>query len=848
VHTMALKSLWAHKRRLLSTLVAVAIGVAFLAGTLVLGDTTRSSFDGLFQQINAGTDVIVRPASGGDGNDEADDTIGVLLDQSLADQVGTVEGVRQAVPGVGGFGQLIGKDGKPLGGMGPPTLAASWDGDTPLNPFKIVEGAAPVRDTDVVIDRGAARTGKLAVGDTTTVQTPEPVTVTITGIVAFGERDNAGGTTFVGFTLDGAQRHVLHQPGKITSVAVVGDGQVGQAELAQRVGKVLPPGTEAVTGAEVAGDQRASIDGDFLDFFNWFLLVFAGIALLVAAFSIYNTFSILMAQRTRESALLRALGASRRQILTAALLETLAIGVVASVIGLVAGIGLAVGLQAIFDLAGFSLPEADLVVSPRSVLLTLGVGTVVTMLAGLLPARRSSRIPPLAALRDVAVDRTHSSIVRLALGSVLTVAGGAVLLHAAIAGGDGVLARAAAGAVLGLVGVVALGPALATAVTPIIGWPLAATRGTTGRLARENARRNPRRTSGTAAALMIGVAVVTMFTVMAQSLKVSLTQTLTDSFGGDLVISSGMGGGGLPPSLAGQIAERPEVSTALGLGNADFRIDGKRANATVADPRSLDQVIDLDVTTGSVADLRADQVAVSTDEATTRSWQVGTAVPLTFLDGETQQFTVGAIYGMADLVDGIVMPRAAWTPHAVQDRDGVVLVRLAEGVSIADGRAAVEPIAKPLAGVEVQDRDQFLGTVGAQINQQLVLIYVMLVLAIVIALLGIANTLALSLHERVRELGLLRAVGQSRRQVRSMVRGESVIIALFGTLTGVALGVFLGWALVRAAASEGVGVFSAAPLQLVIVTVVGGLAGVLAARRPAKRAAKLDILSAIATD
>jgi putative ABC transport system permease protein len=849
VGAMAFKSLWAHKRRLVSTLVAVAIGVAFLAGTLVLGDTTRSSFDDLFQRLNAGTDVVVRPESAGDDGHEADDTIGVVLDQDLAGRVGQVPGVRQAAPAVMGFGRLIGKDGKPLGGMGPPTLATSWDGESPLNPFRVVEGAAPVRDTDVVIDRGAAKAGQLAVGDTTTLQTPEPVTVTITGLVGFGDQDNAGGATLVAFTLEGAQRHVLHQPGKISSVAVVGDGRVGQAELARRISSVLPPGTEAVTGSQVAGDQRAAIDGDFLEFFNTFLLVFAGIALLVAMFSIYNTFSILMAQRTRESALLRALGASRRQILSSAMIETFVVGVVSSLAGIVAGIGLAIGLRKIFALAGFELPEGDLIIQSRTLLVAFAVGTVGTVVAGVLPARRSSRIPPLAALRDVAVDRTHSSAVRLIVGALFTVAGGAAVLHAALSGGDGVLARAALGSLVGLIGVVVLGPALASAVTPVIGWPLAATRGTTGRLARENARRNPRRTSGTAAALMIGVAMVTMFTVMAQSLRASVTETLTDSFGGDLVISGGVGGGGgLPPALAPRIGAEPGVRTALGMTTAMARVDGKHESATAADPRALDDMIDLGVTQGSVADLRPDQLAVSTDEATARGWQVGSNVPLTWLDGQTATFTVGAVFESIDLIDGIVMPREAWTPHAVQERDEVVLVRLAEGVSIAEGRAAVEPFTRPLAGIEVQDRDQFLDSVGGQINQQLVLIYVMLVLAIIIALLGIANTLALSLHERVRELGLLRAVGQTRRQVRSMVRGESVIIALFGTLTGVVLGVFLGWALVKAAASEGVGTFSAAPVQLIVVAVVGGLAGVLAARRPAKRAARLDVLAAIATD
>jgi putative ABC transport system permease protein len=846
--SVGMRSLWAHKRRLLTTVAAVAIGVSFLAGTLVLGDTTRSSFDDLFNRVNAGTDVVVRPATpGGAGGAEHDGTdFVVLLDQSVVGRLEGVDGVDRAVPTVAGYGRLIGAGGEPVGGMGPPTMAASWIDEPRLNPYRLAEGTAPVRDTDVVIDRAAAATGRLHVGDTAVVQTPEPVTVTITGLVTFGDRDSAGGMTFVGFTLEGAQRHVVHQPGKVTAVSVAGHAGVSQDELARRVTAALPPGTEAVTGTQLSRDQRAAIDGDFLDFFNWFLLVFAGIALLVAAFSIYNTFSILTAQRTRESALLRALGASRRQVLVSALIETVAVGVAASAIGLGTGIGLAVGLRELFALLGADLPAEGLVLSLRTVLITLGVGTVVTVLAGLLPARRSSRVAPLAALRDVAVDTSATSVARLATGALFTVAGGALVLHAALSGGDGVLVRAAAGAVVGLVGVVILGPAMAAVVSPVLGWPLAATRGTTGRLARENARRNPRRTSGTAAALMIGVAVVTMFTVMAQSMKTSVEQTLTRAFGGDLVVT--MEGSGLPPSVVQQLGAAPEVRTAVGLGSASARLDGRSEHLTVAEPVALTRVLNLDVVGGSVEGLGDHQLAVSSERATERGWALGTRVPVAFLDGTSEDFTVGAVFDQSDVLGGLVMRRAEWAPHGVQDRDEVVLLKLRDGVPMADGRAVVERVTKPYAGAQVQDVDQYVASVGAEINQALMLVYVMLVLAIVIALMGIANTLSLSIHERVRELGLLRAVGQTRRQVRSMVRGESVIIALFGTLSGVGLGLFLGWALVRAASSEGIGTFSAAPVQLLVVALVGGVAGVVAARRPARRASRLDVLTAIAAD
>lgn len=843
---IALRSLWAHKRRLLATVAAVTIGVAFLAGTLVLGDTTRASFDAIFERVNARTDVVVKPATP-PVEDGSGTVATAVLDERLAERVAAVDGVERARPAVAGVGLLIGHDGEPLGGSGPPTIAASWLDDPALDPYRLAEGDAPVTDTDVVIDKASAAAGGLHIGDTATVQTPEPVQVTITGLVTFGDQESAGGTTYVGFTLAGAQRNVLHQPGRVSTIVVAGDQGVTQTELARRVSAVLPPGAEAITGAQLSQNQRSAIDQDFLDFFNWFLLIFAGIALLVATFSIYNTFSILAAQRTRESALLRALGASRRQVMGASLVEMLVVGLCSSAVGLVGGLGLAAGLRALLGALGADLPASGLVLAGRTVAITMAVGVVVTLLAGLLPARRSSRIAPLAALRDIAVDTSAASLARLATGAVLLAAGGAVLLHAAIGGGDAVLARAATGAVAGLAGMVALGPATVTLLSPAIGWPLAA-RGTSGRLALENARRSPRRTSAAATALLIGVAVVTVFTVMAQSAKASVEQTLTDAFGGDLVVSAG--GAGLAPALAGELGAEPGIGTATGLGTGAALLDGHDGplRFSSVDPGALSRVLDLRVTEGSLGDLGDHQLAVSSETAEEQGWHLGSPVPLRFLDGATGGFTVGAVYEVDSVVGGVLMRREDWSPHAVQPSDAAVLVRLADGVTMAEGRATAERVAAPYAGAKVRDRDEYVASIGSEINQALTLVYAMLALAVVIALMGIANTLSLSIHERVRELGLLRAVGQTRRQVRAMVRGESVVISLFGTLSGVALGVFLGWALVRAAATEEFGTFSAAPAQLVAITVVGGLAGVLAALRPARRAARLDILTAIAAE
>jgi putative ABC transport system permease protein len=838
------KGLWSHKRRLLSTFLAVALGVAFLSGTLVLGDTMRGTFSDLFETGNKGMDAVVQADRiESDGMEQAG-----LLDQALVDKVRAVDGVAQADPVVEGYGKLIGKDGKSIGGNGPPTFAGNWLGDSPMNSYKLVEGRAPEKANEVVINRGAAKTGGLKVGDTTTIQTPLPVPVEIVGLSTFGSVDSAGGITYTAFTLDAAQDLLLHQSDKITSITVTAQPGVSQDDLVARIAPVLPNGIKGVTEHKLTEDQKESINSGFLNFFTTFLLVFAGIALMVATFSIYNTFSIIVAQRARESALLRALGASRRQVLGSTVTEAVVVGVSASVVGLFGGLAIASVLKGAFTAFGIDIPASGLVFNQSTAVVSLLVGIVVTLVAGFLPALRSSRIPPIAALRDVAFEKTTASFVRVLVGGTITALGVGIVLRAVLGGGDGVLALAGLGSLLTIVGVVALGPVVARTASGMLGWPVAKVRGVTGGLARENAMRNPKRTSGTAAALMIGVGVVTLFTVFAASVKASVDDSISSSFGGDLVVSAGGFGGGFSPQLAEEVGRLPEVATTAGIGSGGVRLGTATRSVTVADPAAIGRVLDLDVVRGSLDALGPHDLAVEQKEATERHWDIGSVVPVSFVDGTTEDFTVGALYNQGDVLGSVLMPRAGWTPHATQSMDVAVLTKLHDGVSVAQGRTAIEGVASKYAGTEVQDKDQYVASVGAGINQMLGLIYVMLVLAILIALMGIANTLSLSIHERTRELGLLRAVGQTRRQVRSMVRWESVIMAVFGTVGGVGVGVFLGWALVKAASGEGIGTFSPAPGQLVTVFLVGAFAGVLAALRPASRAAKLDILTAIATD
>ena len=849
---ISLRSLWARKRRMFGTVLAIFLGVSFLTGTLVLGDTVNANFDTLFSSVTRGTDAVVRTSA--KVTDGGQDVRG-SLDAALVQQMRAVQGVAAAEPQVAGYGALLGRDGKALGGNGPPRLAGNWIPDADLNPYRVVQGRPPVAPDEVVVNRSAADTGKLHVGDTTTVQTPDPVPVHIVGIADFGSEPGFGGATFTAFTLPAAQQHLMARPGQVSDILVRGEPGTSQADLVQRLQRALPTGTEAITGAQLTKENTDAIDAIFLNYLRTFLVIFAAIALLVATFSIYNTFSIVAAQRTREAALLRAVGSTRGQVLRSGLLESAVVGAVASLAGLAGGIGVAGLLKGMFDSFGFALPAGGLTFKLTSAVVPLVVGMLVTLVAGLAPAVRASRIRPMAALREAAAEAPRVAKGRILAGLGIAGAGVALVLASALGGGSGALGWAGLGALLTIVGVVVFGPVVAGPVGGVIALPLARLRGMTGSLARRNATRNPRRTSATAAALLVGVAVVTLFTTFGASIKASLDETVRQSFGGDLVIGGGrFGDPSLSPRIATDVARLPEVGTAVGIGRGVARVGATDRRLSVADPAALSRLVNLDVSSGSVADLGPRQLAVAKTIADDNGWRVGTAVPVTFADGATEQFTVGALYGTTDVVGQVLVGRAAWAPHATQDVDATVLVGLRSGTSLESGRAAVERVVAPYGAPTVQDRDEYIASVASGVNMVLGLIYVLLFLAILIAGMGIANTLSLSIYERTRELGVLRAVGQTRGQLRSMVRWESVIVSTFGAVGGLGVGGFLGWALVTVAshanASEGparnLGVFALPVEQLAVVLVVGALVGVIAGVRPARRAARLNVLDAIA--
>jgi putative ABC transport system permease protein len=835
---LTLESLWMRRRRAFGTGIAVVIGVAFLMGTLMLGDTLQANFDRLFTEVSAKTDVVVRNAT--ETSDEPDATRG-LIDESVVGTVRAVDGVAHAEAQVVGYGTLLGRDREAIGGNGPPRLAGSWITDPDLNPYRLVEGRAPRAADEVIVNRGAANTGNLHVGDTTTVQSPDPHRVHIVGIATFGDEDGLGETTFTAFTLAGAQANVIGTDDQVSTILVKAEPGVTANELRDRIADALPSGVEAITGQQLADDQLAQLS--FLDTLRALLVAFAGIALVVAALTINNAFSITLAQRTRELALLRAVGTSKRQVRASVAIEAATIGVVAAVLGVLGGFGLATGLKAMFEAFGGALPAGGFTVRPLAVGISLAVGILLPVVVAQLPARRAAAVAPVAVLREVEHEPVDGLRRRAIVGAALLGLGAVVGIVAAIGGGPITLALAATLCLV--VGTFVVAPALVGPTAGVFGGMLARLRGVNGRFAAENARRNPRRAAGTATALVVGVAVVSVITVLVGSLKTTLDSDIGQALRADLVVNTEFfGGSQLSPRAVDDLRAAPDVEHAVGLADAPVLLDGDSTTVTAVDVADIDEFTTADVVAGSLAAVDARGIAIDRDQADSEHWRVGSTVEAKFSDGATEPVTVDAIYESNTLLGSVVVPADLWLEHTAQPTLRRAFITTAPGVSTTEAREAIAPIAQRY-GAEVQDRDEYANAATGGFDLLLGVVYVLLALAILIALLGIANTLSLAVNERRREIGLLRAIGETRRQVRSTLRLESVILSGFGTLVGLVLGGFLGWMLFSVASDDGH--FSLPVAQLLVIAVIGCIAGVVAAWRPARRASHVPILDAIAT-
>jgi len=847
----ALRNLWAHKVRLLATALSITLGVAFMAGTLVLTATMRTTFDNLFSNVYQGTDAVVRAKAAFQGPQQSTGAQRGRIDAALLPQIASINGVAAAEGEVFGYARLIGKDGKALGNpaTGAPAIGTNWSDNNQLNQFRLVSGRPPRSDTEVVIDRKSARDGHLSVGDTTTVlvQGP-PQHVTIAGIARFGNADSPGGATVVAFRTPAAQR-LIGEPGKFDSINLVAAHGLSQSQLLTRVAPALPPGTEVVTGATVTAENQSAMR-KALGFFYTFLLMFAVIAVLVGGFMMFNTFSITVAQRTRENGLLRALGASRRQILGSVLAEALAVGLIASVLGVFVGLAVAVGLKNLLVAVGIDVPAQGLVVSSSTVAIALSVGVGITVLSALSPARKAAKVPPIAAMQlGVAGSTGYGSKQRVYVGIGVLGLGVVALMLGLFGGVKQPMPVVGVGALLVFFGVSILGRTISLPLSRAIGAPLPRLRGITGEIARENAMRNPKRTAASASALMIGVGVVGFITIFVASTKASINQSIDRGFTGDMVIDSGGGlSGGIDPGLAPRIGALPEIAAASGLQVGLAQVDGTAVIVQAGDPNNIFKIMKIDAQQGAVTDLGATSIGVYRQTAKDRHWTVGTQVPVIFAETGRRTMRVAVIYGENAQAGNYFLSTTAYRANFPSQLDSKVLVKARPGVSSATALAAVRTAMRSYPGVKVLDRAQYKADQTKLFDQLLALVYALLGLAIIIALLGIANTLALSIAERTREVGLLRAVGMTRTQLRSAIRWEAVIIAVQGTLLGLLIGTFFGWALVTALHDQGVPVFQLPVTSLLVVVLLAALSGALAAILPSRRAAKLDVLRAVVSD
>ncbi|MEV4642603.1 ABC transporter permease [Actinoplanes sp. NPDC049548] len=842
-----LKSLLARKLRLILSGLAVVLGVMFVSGAFVVTDTLSRSFDAVFASAYSTTDVGVTAKPKVEVSEMDGEQVAAPVPAATVDKIKTVPGVRAATGLVEADGaRVIGSDGKVLTSMGPPRMGVAWRGADDL--VQLREGRGPAAAGEIAVNAAVAEAAGLKVGDRVGVLTLEPKKeFTLVGVYGYsGDRDSLGGVQEVAFTEPVAQQLMLGRTGVYSSVRVQAAGDVTPEALRDRIGSALGTGYVVKTGDQLADDNAADLQ-EGLSFFGQILLGFAGVALFVGVFLILNTFSIIVAQRTRELALMRALGAARRQVITSVLVEAVVIGLVAAVLGLAAGVGVGALLAYLFgSFAAGGLQLAPLAVPAAAIISSFVVGVLVTVVAAVLPALRASRIAPVAAMQDVATpDRPLTK---------LSVAGAAVTAAGAAALGLGLFADVGAelwlilgGVLVSFVGVALLTPLISRPVVALLGrlfsWSLP------GRLGRLNSGRNPRRTAITAAALMVGIALVTGVTVVMDSAKSSLKAEAARVLKAQIMISGDQNGPRPPtfdPAVVRKAAQIPGVRAAAGLWEDQVLIDGKRQYVTATDDlASLAQTYGADATT--LTTLKDDQLAVSAPRAAELGWKVGSPVTVQASRGEPHHYTVVATYAEDALPGSITLPGAVTKDFGIS-QPAFGFVRLDDGVAVSAVLPQVKALVADSPEVSATDAAAFVDQQAATFDTLITMIQILLALAILIAVLGVVNTLALSVLERTRELGLLRAVGLGRAQTMRMVTVEAVVISVFGALLGVTVGAGMGTAVTRALKSDGITELVLPWERMGTYLVLAALVGVIAAVLPAIRAARLNVLGAIAHD
>jgi putative ABC transport system permease protein len=840
--TITIRSVLARKARILLTTLAVVVGVAFVSGAFILTDSLQKSFDSAITDIGKDIDLHVRVSDEfGSGSS--------YVPADLADQLAGIQGVDVVEPQVEGTALIIGKDGQPLEAEGGVETGTAWLGERSISGWRLREGTAPEKANEVALDNEVADRGNLAVGDTIQVAAGDggKQEFTVVGIAGLGEDGNSFGDTYVLFDPATAKEVLGVEGFDSINVALTADADQDRVEASVR--QLLPERAEVITGKELA-DENADNLASSINIIQNVLLGFALVALFVSAFLINNTFQIIVSQRLREMALLRAVGASGKQVRRMILLEATVIAGIATAVGFIAGMGVSKLLTALFNSAGGGgFPSAPIVLQPRTFIVAVIIGFGVTLSAALLPAIRASRIPPIAAMRPELAGGRGESMTRRVIGAVLALGGFALYVVGVLVrpGGGAALLMAGGGVVVGFIGVTMVAATFAGPVARVLGKPLAKLYGVPGELASENAARSPRRTASTSAALMIGVALVTAVGVLGASLQKSFSDQLDESIQADYFISSD---GYVPEAVTEALATDPNFADATGLRFAEMKIQEDVQVVMAGDMTTLPQVMNLGVVDGGYEGLDDNGLMMLESEATDRGLGIGDTVAITWQSGERQDLTLIGLYdtpGFASdyLVDTSVFKAA----NPESQGDALAAARLAADGDPAAAQNVIDGLVAQYPQVDFEDRGDVKKSASGQIDQILTLIYMLLGFAVIIAVLGILNTLALAVFERTREFGLLRAVGTTKRQLKKTVRWESVIVSVFGALLGLAVGLPIGILGAQALKDIDFGITQiVVPWTTIIaILVLAVVAGLIAAIWPARRAAKLNVLDAIAT-
>jgi putative ABC transport system permease protein len=845
----ALKGLFGRKLRTALTAIAIVLGVAMVAGTFMLTDSIDKAFDTIFTDVREGSNAVVTGKSAFDLS-EGSGSDSPTLPESLLQRVRQLPDVAEAEGSVDDDAQLIGEDGKAIVYGGAPNLGFSIAaGDSRFNPLTLVEGSWP-KDGEVVVDQSTAEKENFRIGESIRVQAEGAARrLRISGFVRFGSVSTIGGATLAGFDLKTAQE-LFRKQGRLDEIAVAAKPGVSDQELVRDLQSELPPTAQVKSAAQQARDDAEETNA-FISFLRGFLLAFGGIALFVGSFVIANSLSITIAQRTREFATVRTIGGSRRQILTSILLEALVVGILASLVGLALGVGLARALFWLFDAVGFTLPNSGLILEPTAVVIALAAGILVTLVASLRPAFRATRVPPIAAVREGAtLPQSRFARFRVPASILITLLGFAALLWSLFGPGlstTALLVWMGLGALLIFLGVALLAERLVKPLAAWLGWPSARLGGVAGVLARDNTGRNPQRTASTASALMIGLALVTLVAVLAAGIVSTFRDAVDELWkDADYAVTAQNNFSPLPVSVGEAASTTPGVDAVGNVRAGEARAFNDTFNATAVDPPTS-RIFSIDWTEGSdavLAQLGDDGAFVTENFAKDHDLTLGSPIPLTFANGDQKRFLVRGIFEPptgGSPFGPVTISARTWDRFNEQPRNLFSFVLMNGGQTDAN-RAALERRLAQFPNAKVQTRSEFVDNQISGLSSVLNILYVLLALSVVVSLFGIVNTLVLTVFERTREIGMLRAIGMTRRQVRRMIRHESVIIALIGGALGIVLGVVLGALLVARVDFID---FTLPVGQLIVFAIAAVIVGIVAAIFPARRAARLDVLEAL---